>query len=91
MWRRKQKILALRNRVPKTKKIWDDTFLGTLPQQDNRKLSQIMQFTTYPTIYDVMSYNQEYNEQPIYELDLQYSDNSESDNTILQNLYRTYL
>ena len=33
-----------------------------------------MQFSTYPTIYNLMSYNQEYNEQPIYELDLQYSD-----------------
>ena len=38
-----------------------------------------------------MSYNQEYNEQPIYELDLQYSEDSESDTTILQNLYRCYL
>ena len=38
-----------------------------------------------------MSYNQEYNEQPIYELDLQYSEDSESDTTILQDLYRCYL
>ena len=35
-----------------------------------------------------MSYNQEYNEQPVYELDFQYSEDSESDNTILQNIYR---
>ena len=40
-----------------------------------------MQFSTYPTIYNLMSYNQEYNEQPIYELDFQYSEDSESDNT----------
>ena len=45
-----------------------------------------MQFGTYPTIYSPMSYNQEYNEQPLYELDFQYSEDSESDTTILQNL-----
>ena len=61
------------------------------PQQDRWQLRQIMQFSTYPTIYNLMSYNQEYNEQPIYELDLQYSEDSESDTTILQNLYRSYL
>ena len=61
------------------------------PQQDRWQLRQIMEFSTYPTIYNLMSYNQEYNEQPIYELDLQYSEDSESDTTILQNLYRSYL
>ena len=50
-----------------------------------------MQFSTYPTIYNLMSYDQEYNEQPLYDLDFQYSDDSESDTTILQNLYRNYL
>ena len=38
-----------------------------------------------------MSYNQEYNELPVYELDFQYSEDSESYTTILQNLYRSYL
>ena len=38
-----------------------------------------------------MSYNQEYNEQPVYELDFHYSEDSESDTTILRNLYRSYL
>ena len=69
----------------------NDIFLDNIPQQDNLKLRQIMQFSTYPTVYNMMSYNQEYNEQPIYELDFQYSDDSESDTTILQNLYRSYL
>ena len=50
-----------------------------------------MQFSTYPTIYSLMSYNQEYIEQQIYELDFQYSEDNESDNTVLQNLYRSYL
>ena len=45
----------------------------------------------YPTVYNLMSYNQEYIEQPLYELDFQYSEDSESDTTILQNLYRSYL
>ena len=69
----------------------NDIFMDKPPQQDNWQLKQIMQFSTYPTIYNLMSYNQEYNEQPIYELDLQYSEDSESDTTILQNLYRSYL
>ena len=43
------------------------------------------------SIYNLMSYNQEYNEQPLYELDFQYSEDSESDTTILQNLYCSYL
>ena len=38
-----------------------------------------------------MSYNQEYNEQLVYELDFQYSEDSESDTTILQNIYCSYL
>ena len=43
------------------------------------------------TIYNLMSYNQDYNEQPVYELDFRYSDDSNSDTAILQNLYRSYL
>ena len=50
-----------------------------------------MQFSTYPTIYNLMFCNQEYNEQPVYELDFQYSEDSESDTTIMQNLYHSYL
>ena len=42
-------------------------------------------------IYNLLSYGQEFNKQPIYELDLQYSEDSESDTLILQNLYRSYL
>ena len=33
-----------------------------------------------------MSHNQEYNEQPLNELDLQYSEDSESETTMLKNL-----
>ena len=50
-----------------------------------------MQFSTYTTIYNLMSYNQEYKEQPVYELDFQYSEDSEANTGILQNLYRSYL
>ena len=39
----------------------------------------MMQFSTYPIIHNLMSYTQEYNEQPVYELDFQYSEDSESD------------
>ena len=40
----------------------NDTLLDNPPQQDNWKLKQIMQFSTYPAIYNLMSYDQEYNE-----------------------------
>ena len=40
-----------------------------------------MNSSTYPTIYNLMSYQQEYNEQAIYEIDCLYSEDSESDNT----------
>ena len=90
MWRGQRNLLALHNGLPKTPKL-PQTFLDDLPQQDNWKLSQIRQFSTYPTIYNLMSYNQEYNEQPIYELDIQYTEDSDSDTTILQDLYRCYL
>ena len=38
-----------------------------------------------------MDYNQEYNELPVYELNFQYAEDSESDTIILQNLYRSYV
>ena len=76
---------------PRLQNYRNDTFLDSPPQQDNWKLKQIMQFSTYTTVYNLMSYNKEYNEQPLYELDIQYSEDSESDTTILQNLYRTYV
>ena len=69
----------------------NDTFLDSPPQQNKWKRQQIMKFSIYPTICNLMIYNQKYNEQPIFKLDLQYSDDSESDNTILQNLYHSYL
>ena len=68
----------------------NDTFLDKLPEQDNWKLSQIMQFSIYPIIYNPMSYNQEYNEQPIHEIDFQYSEDSDSDTKVIQNIYRSY-
>ena len=39
----------------------------------------------------MMSYNQDYNTEPIYELDYNYSDNSDSDNNLSQLAYRRYL
>ena len=37
------------------------------------------------------SFNQDYNTQPIYELDYNYSDNSDSDNNLKQIAYSSYL
>ena len=42
-------------------------------------------------VYNLMSYNQDYNEQPIYEIECLYSEDSKSDNSITQNLYRSCL
>ena len=36
----------------------------------------------------MMSYNQDYNTQPIYELDFNYSVNSDSDNNLSQLAYK---
>ena len=40
---------------PRLKTYRDKTFLDTPPQQDSWKISQIVQFSTYPTIYNLMS------------------------------------
>ena len=42
---------------PRLQTYRNDTFLDKLPRQGNWKLKQIMQFSTYPTIYNLMSYN----------------------------------
>ena len=67
---------------PRLKTYRDDTFLDTPPQQDNWKFRQIMQFSAYPTIYNLMRFIQEGNEQPINELDFQCSNDRKSDSTI---------
>ena len=92
MWWRKWNFLVLCvTDCPRLYTIRNETFLDKQPQQDTWQLKQIMQFSTCPTVYNLMSYNQEYNEQPVYELDFHYSEDSESDTTILRNLYRSYL
>ena len=62
-----------------------------LSRQDNWDATSLINFSTYPTVYNMMSYNQDYNTQPIYELDYNYSDTSDSDNNITQIAYRSYL
>ena len=53
--------------------------------------TKFMSFSMYCTVYNLLSYRQEYYVQPIHKLDWQYSKHSKSDNTIIQNLYRSYL
>ena len=69
----------------------EEVFLDKYPEQDNGGISSLINFSTHPTVYNLMSYNQEYNEQPIYEIDCLNSDDSDSDNSITRNLYRSYL
>ena len=72
-------------------RVSEDLYEWLPQQQDDWKPKQIMQFNTYPTVYNLMSYIQDNNEQPIYVLDVQYSEDSETDNMILQNLWPSYL
>ena len=46
---------------------------------------------SYLTIYNLMSYHQEYNEQANFEIYCLYWEDSESDNRVIQNVYRSYL
>ena len=34
----------------------EDIFLDKIPEQDNCSIREIMDFSTYPTIYNLMSY-----------------------------------
>ena len=43
-------------------------FLDKIPEQYIWSIREIMDFSIYPTIYNLMTYQQEYNEQPIYKL-----------------------
>ena len=61
------------------------------PAQDNWSISSLMSFSTYSIAYNMMSYNQDYNEQPIYELDCNYSEDSDFDKNVALNVYRSYL
>ena len=54
------------------------------------QIDKLLKFSTYPTIYNLMSYNEDYNEQPIYEIDCAYPADSVSDNA-LHHMYRSYL
>ena len=57
----------------------DNNFLDKLPTQDNWEIRTLTNFSTYPTIYNLICCNQDYNEQPVYEIDCNYSGDSDSD------------
>ena len=81
----------LATECPRLKSYREETFLDKPPVQDNWDATSLINFSTYQTVYNMMSYNQDYNTQPIYELDYNYSDNSDSDNNLSQLAYRSYL
>ena len=81
----------LATECPRLKSYREETFLDKPPVQDNWDAISLINFGTYQTVYNMMSYNQDYNIQPIYELDYNYSDNSDSDNNLTQIAYRSYL
>ena len=77
--------------MSKTQELQRRTFLDKPPVQDNWDATSLINFSTYQTVYNMMSYNQDYNTQPIYELDYNYSDNTDSDNNLSQLAYRSFL
>ena len=64
-------------------------FLDNTPKKDEWKISKLISFSRYPIIQNMLSHEQEYNAQPIYEIDHLFSDDSDSSNSELR--YRTYL
>ena len=67
-----------------------EVFLDQHPEQDNWKIRPLMEFSMYPIVYN-LSYQQDYNDQPIYEINCLFLEDSESDNNTTHNLYRSYL
>ena len=63
----------LATECPRLKSYREETFLDKPPVQDNWDTTSLINFCTYQTVYNMMSYNEDYNTQPIYELDYNYS------------------
>ena len=74
---------------PRLCEIRREVFLDKTPTTDNWKVNKLILFSRYPIIQNMLSHGQEYNEQPIYEKDHLYSNDSESSNNKFH--YRTYL
>ena len=51
---------------PRLKTYRDAVILDKHPEQDNWKIRPLMDFSMYPIVYNLMSYNQDYDKQPIY-------------------------
>ena len=64
---------------PRLRAIRDEVFLDNLPDTDNWSAQQLLKFSTYPTIYNMMAYDQDYVTQPIYQIDTMYSTDSDQD------------
>ena len=78
-------------RMSKTKELERRNLSRQTPSPRQLGRTSLINFSTYRTVYKMMSYNQDYNTQPIYELDYIYSDNSDLDNNLSQLVYRSYL
>ena len=63
-------------------------FLDNIPEVDNWTAKQLLKFSTYRVVYNMMAYNQDYETQPIYKIDTLYSSDSDHEAT---NTYRSYL
>lgn len=70
------------------KTIREEVFLDKTPQTDDWNTYKILTFSKYPEIQGMLRHIQDYIDQPIYEIEHLFSDNSDSDNELP---YRTYL
>ena len=72
---------------------WQQSAHGLRPVPQNKigKIDKLLKFSTNPIIYNLMSFQQEYNEQPIYEIDWLCCIDSDSDVKKQHNMYRRYL
>ena len=79
----------LATEFPRLRAIRNEVFLDKIPTTDDWKVNRLISFSRYPNVQNMLSHGQEYNEQPLYEIDHLFSDDSDSSNSELQ--YRTYL
>ena len=73
----------LATECPRLNSIRNEVFMDNIPTTDNWKVNKLISFSRYPTIQNMLSHEQEYNEQPIYEIDHLFSDDSDSTNSEL--------
>ena len=82
VWGRERDFLAFYNSMPRLRTYREEIFNDKLPNERKWSIDKILKFSRYPVVNNYLSYQQEYNEQPIYEIDCQYSPDEGSENNL---------